>query len=68
MGGIQLPDAEAQALSSCFAMCMGVCVILPLPWGIVIGPPFRRKEDVKLSTLCRFGASVPQGLISGVCS
>ena len=49
-------------------MCMGGSVMLPLPWGIVTGPPFRRKEDVKLSTLCRFGASVPQALISGVCS
>ena len=26
MGVIQLPDTEAQALSLCFAMCMGVCV------------------------------------------
>lgn len=42
-------------------------VTLPLPWGIVTGPPFCRKEDVKLSALSRFGASVPQALISGVC-
>lgn len=53
-------------------MCLGTgdivpalkgCHWTPHPWQL-----FHRKEDVKLSALCGFGALVPQALISGVCS